>query len=205
LANYTYTFTFKQNDAFVEFITTDKVMVDSQLEKWIQDISKQKPSFVKAENPIEPEKEEKAEIPVVEDTTFEDVVEKKEEEIIKSGDFSEMLDQKIKSTELNVKEKETVTDKSFKDILESKSPKDILDNLIITAYYLSEFESLDRFSLKQINSKVFNITKKPVDHSVIQKAVSKGYLKILPDYTGMADVTEYAITSKGEKYYLNEL
>lgn len=94
--------------------------------------------------------------------------------------------------------------KSFDDLIKVKKPKSMLDYLIATSYFLKNHDLLDRYSLKQINAKAVLYTKKPIDHSVIQDAVSKNFIEVVPDYTGMADVTEYVITAEGE-VYLNSL
>ena len=46
-------------------------------------------------------------------------------------------------------------------------------------------------------------SKIPIDHSIIQQAVSKNYMEVVPDYTGMAAVTEYTITAEGIDYITN--
>jgi hypothetical protein len=91
-------------------------------------------------------------------------------------------------------------DSSLKDLFKAKKPDSLLDYLLITAHYLQEYESLDRYSLKQINAKVMPFSQSPIDHAVIQKAVSLEYIEVVPDFTGMADVTEYKITPEGELY-----
>lgn len=95
--------------------------------------------------------------------------------------------------------------KDLDNLIQLKKPNNMFDYLLIAAYYLKESEYRDRYSLKQINAKVFPYTKKPIDHSIIQKAVARNYVEVVPDYTGMAEVTEYVITEDGENYLLNEL
>lgn len=93
----------------------------------------------------------------------------------------------------------------IEELINLKNPESMLDYLLITAYYLKEHKQLDRYSLKQINSKIINFTKKPIDHAVIQKAVAKNYIEIVPDFTDVAGVTEYRLTDEGENYLLNVL
>ena len=89
-------------------------------------------------------------------------------------------------------------------LIENKKPSSLLEYLMIAAFYLKEYEHTERYSLKQINSKIISYTQKPIDHTVLQKAVSMNYLEVIPDFTGMGGVTEYSITEKGEEYILNE-
>ncbi len=91
------------------------------------------------------------------------------------------------------------------ELISQKNPQSPIDYLLITSYYLKENEKLDRYSLKQINSKIITFTKQLIDHSIIQNAVSQGYFEVVPDFTGMSGVTEYRITDEGEIYVLNEL
>ena len=77
--------------------------------------------------------------------------------------------------------------------------------LLITAYYLKQHEAKEKYSLKQINSRIVEHLKEPIDHSVIHEAVSHNYFEVAPDYTGTADITEYRITEQGIDYILNEL
>ncbi|HSA06356.1 MAG TPA: hypothetical protein P5556_04185 [Candidatus Gastranaerophilales bacterium] len=95
--------------------------------------------------------------------------------------------------------------KGLEDLLYLKKPQTKLDYLLITSYFLQETEQKEKYSLKQINSKVIPHLKEPVDHSVIHEAVAHGYFKVVPDYSGTSDITEYAITSEGVDYLLNEL
>lgn len=105
-------------------------------------------------------------------------------------------------------EKKPVTELKFKgldDLLYLKKPQTKLDYLLITAYFLKENESIEKYSLKQLNSKVVPQIKEPIDHSIIHEAVAHDYFEVVPDYTGAADITEYRITEEGVDYVLNEL
>lgn len=94
---------------------------------------------------------------------------------------------------------------SIAEFIDLKNPDTPLEFLLVAAYYLKEYDLLDRYSLKQINSKIIKFIQKPINHSVIQDAVSKSFIAVVPDYTGMADVTEYIITSEGINYLINEM
>ncbi len=95
--------------------------------------------------------------------------------------------------------------KDLDDLLYLKKPQTKLDYLLITAYFLKEKEDKEKYSLKQINSKIVPHIKEPIDHSMIHEAVAHSYIEVIPDYTGTSDITEYAITEEGIDYILNEL
>ena|GEM_PF-3104785 len=94
---------------------------------------------------------------------------------------------------------------SIEELIDLKEPETLLDYLVVAAYYLKEIDLQDRYSLKQINSKVIKFIQKPINHAVIQEAVENNLLEVVPDYTGMADVTEYIITSEGINYLINDM
>lgn len=214
-----YTFTFKKGDIYLEVVTDDKAYVARELEKWINSMS----STSKPTNPMNMLKEtyedtrksldksyEREEVPpqkIEESPKLAPKVEVKAEEESK---FNNVLSSKLdeKPSEEIIEKQEAEAKKviaSIKQVITSKEPETMLDYLMIASYYLTEFEGLERFSIKQINAKIFAFAKKPIDHALIQKAVNNGYLKVVPDYTGMADVTEYEITPEGEEYFLNEI
>lgn len=155
----------------------------------------------------------KVEIEAKKETLIEE--EPEEESII--NEFQEILNQKIKEEpekeEINIvksfkTEAPVIKNKEFtslEGIIEDKNPQILLDYLIISAYYLKNIEKFDKFALKQINGKILPFSKKPIDHSIIQNAVTKNLIEVVPDKTGMAEVTEYTITSEGEQYLINEL
>jgi len=71
------------------------------------------------------------------------------------------------------------------------------DYLLLSAYYLTRLERHDKFSLKKVNSALVKSGLTPVNHSVLQTVLSNGYLAMLPDLTGTAEVTEYQISHEG--------
>ena len=94
---------------------------------------------------------------------------------------------------------------SLEDLIYLKKPQTKLDCLLITSYYLKQHEAKEKYSLKQINARIVEHIKEPIDHSVIHEAVSHNYFEVAPDYTGTSDITEYRITEEGIDYILNEL
>ncbi len=74
------------------------------------------------------------------------------------------------------------------------------DYLMLSAYYLTYFEALDKFSLKRVNSLMVQSGLAPVNHSVLETAMSKGLLSMVPDMTGTAEMSEYALTNEGQSH-----
>lgn len=280
-----YTFTFKKNDVFLEYITTDKESMERQFQIWVtcasvwaynQDkiekglmskplpkVEVQKETFHEIQQPVkEIEKEEKPEV-VVKDTiqseidresqriieeykaemeaearkkeadakkeefktNVEEVVAKEEEvkeelselytkpatinelqlnkekeKQLDENDFDSLLQKSMASPTTNVKEKQ---DDRFLKVIKVKNVKEKLDFLIVTAYYLSEFERLDRFTLKLVNAKLMENMHEVVDNTVLQDAISKGLVECLPNYTNIPSAMEYRLTEAGETAFLN--
>lgn len=280
-----YTFTFKKNDVFLEYITTDKESMERQFQIWVtcasvwaynQDkiekglmskplpkVEVQKETLHEIQQPVkEIEKEEKPEV-VVKDTiqseidresqriieeykaemeaearkkeadakkekfktNVEEVVAKEEEvkeelselytkpatinelqlnkekeKQLDENDFDSLLQKSMASPTTNVKEKQ---DDRFLKVIKVKNVKEKLDFLIVTAYYLSEFERLDRFTLKLVNAKLMENMHEVVDNTVLQDAISKGLVECLPNYTNIPSAMEYRLTEAGETAFLN--
>ncbi len=145
---------------------------------------------------VEP-KEEKEEIK-------EEVKEEQPQEIKipVSNDFEAVLG---KTMENPAFEPDKIKDQIFLNLVKSKNTNDKFHYLIITAYYLSEFEKLERFSLKQINSKIMQNLSEVIDHTTLQEALSQNFLELVPDLTGTSEVAEYKLTSLGEDFFANKI
>lgn len=117
-----------------------------------------------------------------------------------SADFDKILELSMNtvSTETEVKK-----DDRFLKILNVKNANSKLEYLIITAYYLSEFEKLDKFTLKLINAKLMQNIKEAVDHNILQEAIDKGLVEVLPSLPDIANSVEYRLTNAGEEAFLN--
>ncbi|MDD3012494.1 MAG: hypothetical protein PHC34_02180 [Candidatus Gastranaerophilales bacterium] len=116
-----------------------------------------------------------------------------------------MQNNSVKGTVEQIEQDNCSESASIEELIDLKNPETHLDYLIVAAYYLKEIDLLDRYSLKQINSKVIKFIQKPINHAIIQEAVKNDFLEVVPDYTGMADVTEYIITSEGINYLINAM
>jgi hypothetical protein len=88
---------------------------------------------------------------------------------------------------------------SLEDLCENAVASSSEDYLLLSAYYLSIVEHQATFSLRQVNSSLVSSGLTPVNHSTLETALSKSYFSMLPDLTGMAEVTEYTLTPEGQQ------
>lgn len=117
-----------------------------------------------------------------------------------TADFEAVLDKTIENPTF---EPTRAKDPVFLNLLQSKKTEDKFNFLIITAYYLSEFEKMERFSLKQINAKLMQNVSVIIEHPILQDAINKNLLEVIPDLTGVAEVAEYRLTRFGEEFFAN--
>ena len=116
------------------------------------------------------------------------------------NNFDAILKKSMAAPTNNVKEKQ---DERFLKVIKVKNVQSKLDYLIVTAYYLSEFERLDRFTLKLVNAKLVENLHESVDHEVLQEAIEQKLVECLPNYTNIPSATEYRLTEAGEEAFLN--
>lgn len=246
-----YTFTFKKDDMFVEFSTTDKDVVERQFQIWVADADDyakgrrgktQKPAPVTPPPPPPPPVvEEKKEVPppvqeappapvaqkapeevkpVVkeeekpEEIQKEEVLDKastllktintiqnppEEETLQPTADFEQVLEKSIENPTF---EPVKTQDPVFLNLVKSKNTTDKFHYLMITAYYLSEFEKLERFSIKQINTKLMQNLNEVIDHATLQEAINQNFVEVVPDLTGTSEIAEYNLTRSGEEFFV---
>lgn len=123
-----------------------------------------------------------------------------EEESDLAKDFDAFLQKSMTNPTTEVKEKR---DDRFLKVIKVKNVVEKLDLLIVTAYYLSEFERLDRFTLKLVNAKLMENLNEVVDNVILQEAIDKGLVECLPNYTNIPSAMEYRLTEAGEEAFLN--
>lgn len=136
-------------------------------------------------------------------TSFETFKEKLEDDDIfsnKTADFDKILESSMNNV---IQEVEISKDDRFLKILNVKNVNTRLEYLIVTAYYLSEFEKLDKFTLKLINAKLMQNIQEAVDHNVLQDAIDKGLVETLPNLPEISGSVEYRLTNLGEEAFLN--
>lgn len=86
---------------------------------------------------------------------------------------------------------------SLADLCDQAHPGSSEDYLLLAAYYLSQVEAQACFSLKRINANLVKSGLTPVNHSALEAALSRGYLSMVPDLSGTAEVSEYSLTDEG--------
>lgn len=271
-----YTFTFKKDDIFVEFVTTDKDVVERQFQIWVADaddyarnqysrtkrtatVSNPKPApveesyeessneetskehtevpqsepdkevvSVESENaaPVQeqhaivpevseeveqlPEAEVKVEAEPENEQVYEqastllktiNTIQNPSEEPSVAQNVVNFEDVLEKSIENPTFEPTSSKDQIFLNLINSKNTNDKFHYLMVTAYYLSEFEKMERFSLKQINSKMMQNLMTVIDHSMLQEAINQNFIEVVPDLTGISEVAEYRLTNLGEEFF----
>lgn len=262
-----YTFTFKKDDIFVEFTTTDKEVVEKQFQIWVANADayvrnrSKKSSNIPVSNPILVERTENSEQETEEmqrgedakrqsepdakefdsrlgfpaqqqEAKIEETVEQQpeildtastllktintiqgapaetneeisvEEKPAETTNFEEVLEKTIENPTF---EPEKTQDQVFLNLIKSKNTTDKFHYLIITAYYLLEFEKLERFSLKQINAKLMQNLSEVIDHITLQEAINQNLIELVPDLTGTSEVGEYRLTPAGEDFFANKI
>lgn len=220
-----YYFKIKKGDIEFEFSTTDKFTFEQQLSDWINGVvrgdyiappEEQEPDKItqQEQTPAEstPSTEQKPErsgfINVKNLTSINEITtpvfnSNQEEHNMPAGaDFEKTLEESMQNPKTEVKEKAALQSE-FADYLQSYNPQGSLDNLIITAKYILNVENQERFTIKQINAKLVPACGTPVDHAVIENAMSQNLIRLVPDLTGMCDFTEYTLTDEGEHYFID--
>ncbi len=190
-----YYFKIKKNDTELEFATDNLDDFDTKVSEWVGVIcpplengsinsSKQRMDFIEIKDLININKltgktGEEAEV------AFDDILEES------------MVNPKIDLDNREFEETPLI------QLFNERSPSSHLDVLILVCFYMIHFENINRISIKQINSYIVPIAKEPITHLTVQNAIDRGLLELIPDLTGYADVTEYALTQAGEEYYFN--
>jgi hypothetical protein len=112
-------------------------------------------------------------------------------------DFTAIFNQKIVH-------ENTSTDK-FAQLLSLQNIHSKLDCLIACAFHLVERENFERFTLKQINTLSKALMEEAIEHDTVKEALEKRYIKIVPDYTGIATTMEYTLTEQGVRYFNDQI
>jgi hypothetical protein len=74
------------------------------------------------------------------------------------------------------------------------------DYLILSAYFLSYYKRTDKYALKDLNAQLLRSGLTPVNHSILESAISGNLVKLVPDLTGTAHAAEYCLTPEGFDY-----
>ncbi len=74
------------------------------------------------------------------------------------------------------------------------------DYLILAAYFLTQFKQVEKYALKDLNTQLVRSGLTPINHAILESAVEKGLLSLVPDMTGAANAAEYTITADGQSH-----
>lgn len=122
-----------------------------------------------------------------------------EEKQVETVNFEDVLDKSIENPTFEPAAGNK--DQVFLNLIRSKNTNDKFHALMITSYYLSEFEKKERFTLKQINSKLMQNLSMAIDHTTLQEAINQHFIELVPDLTGTSEVGEYRLTNLGEEFF----
>lgn len=172
----------KVEEAIVE---PEITVVDTEVEPIVEQGSEQSDSFDKASSLLKT-------INTIQNPSTE------EEKPVETVDFEAVLEKSIENPTF---EPNKAQDQVFLNLVKSKNTKDKFHYLIITAYYLSEFEKMERFALKQLNTKLMQNLSEVIDHATLQDAINQNLIEPVPDLTGTSEVGEYRLTRVGEEFF----
>ena len=222
---YEYYFKIKKGDIEFECSTNDKITFEEKLSDWINGIvqgrcdtsmsaeNNNDDSSQKSENSLNDKNQLQRSgfIDVKNLVSINDMaapqfntsfIRQENTEEVSDKNFEETLAESIQNPKTEVVEKkDSLSD--FEGYLNSYNPQNDTDRLIVTAKYILNIENQERFSIKQLNSKLVPSTGKPIDHSMIESALEQNLIRIVPDLTGMSEFTEYTLTEDGEGYFVD--
>jgi hypothetical protein len=93
---------------------------------------------------------------------------------------------------------EDPTPPTFTQLLKRAKSETPLELLLLGAWFLKEHEAQTTFSLRKLNHLLSSVSKPNANHTVLEVAISKHYVTLIPDLTGKATATEYQLSRAGE-------
>lgn len=201
-----YSFKIKKGSLEFEFSTTDKEAFEQQLSDWIQGVMNSQSPIVESpldETPDKPQRKGFIEVKDLVKINDLQVPPLREEHEIISENFENILEEAIENPKIEVIEKtETLT--PFQVYLSAFLPQSPVDFLILSAKFIADNENIHNFAIKQINAKLVPSGHNPIDHGVINEALEKNLVAVVPNCTDINDVREYTLTEEGENYAVPE-
>ena len=95
--------------------------------------------------------------------------------------------------------KEIVLCEDFKEFLSNFVCQDVYDEFIICAYQIKKALNQEDFTMKYINSKLFQASGKIANLSIVDELIAREYIKVIET----EDSKKYTITPSGENYFLS--
>lgn len=111
----------------------------------------------------------------------------------------------VEQIKQEIKEKQELQPVTYEAFIQPLPLKTPIDLLLSTAYYMEHHKSSSKFTTKDISNLTLSYFKKPMSPNIILATVNKGYIEVVPDFTGTAESNEYALTDLGRAYLLKEL
>ncbi|MDD3593450.1 MAG: hypothetical protein PHX18_02365 [Candidatus Gastranaerophilales bacterium] len=202
----TYTVNITNSTLSVSLSTNDKAFILREIDELLNLMY---PESQKSEQKLTLKKTKEVKTDIQPQSEQEQIKEDTPAESPASGNFADILSKKLQKNVQNVVEKQNSelenAYQQMQSIIKDKNLTTDLDYIITAAHCLHHFESLNRFTQKQINSKVYPFLMKDIDSDIFDNAINEDYIRILPDFTGVSDIIEYEITQKAEEYFSNEL
>lgn len=184
--------------------TSDSVKTEKKEEQPVETFDKAS-TLLKTINSIQgntPAQVQEEGKPALMETAPIEQVEEKPVQTVEIPNFENVLEQSIENPTFEPNKNQ---DQIFLNLIKSKNTTDKFHYLMITAYYLSEFEKKERFTLKQINAKLMQNLQEVIDHSTLQEAINQSFIELVPDLTGSSEFGEYRITIAGEEFFANRI
>ena len=101
---------------------------------------------------------------------------------------------------LNKNDKIATSQTDFKSFLQSYKCEELIDEFLACAYFIKNLLNYNDFSMKFINSKLFQTTGKIADMSIIDELTTKEYIRNIETEDGK----KYSITLDGEEYFITK-
>lgn len=191
-----YYFKIRKNDIEFEFSTSDKEAYEQELYCWVKGFTSQSDQIIK------PEVSEKRSGFIDDIRNMVKINEiQAPESNTSTENFDNILEESMQQPKTEVVEKSSNVS-NYAEFIQEFNPTEPMDYLVLTGKYILDIENNERFSIKQLNSKIVPLSGMPIDHSLINQALEEGLIRVIPDLTGMSDVTEYSLTEKGEGYFV---
>lgn len=190
-----YYFKIKKGTLEFEFSTSDKEAFETQLSDWIGGITG---SHSPVQNqPINETKLERKGFIQIKELVKINELQSPTPKV--EPEFEKVLEDSLENPKIEVEEKVEITS-PFQAYLSVFETENLIDLLMLTAKYIWENENTEKFTIKQINAKLVPAKGIAINHFTMQEAIEKGLIKVVPNYTNVADITEYTLTEDGERY-----
>jgi hypothetical protein len=87
---------------------------------------------------------------------------------------------------------------SFNQYLKASKANSPMDFMLLGAYFLKHQEKKETFSLRQLNHLLSSVSKPNANHTVLELALAKHFITMVPDLTGTATTTQYSLSKTGD-------